>query len=149
MARRVLFVCTGNFYRSRFAEAVFNHHAEARGSTWRAFSRGLATHLVNGELSEHVVLGLEARGIDRRHTGERPAQLTEADLRVAANVVALKESEHRRMFRMLHPTFVELVTYWEVHDIDKAPPAQVLPQIETQVLALLTRLMALEPRRPQ
>ncbi len=25
--RLVLFVCTGNYYRSRFAEGLFNHHA--------------------------------------------------------------------------------------------------------------------------
>ena len=43
---RVLFVCTGNYYRSRFAEAVFNHLAAARGLPWRAVSRGLAVHLV-------------------------------------------------------------------------------------------------------
>ena len=40
----LLFICTGNYYRSRFAEAVFNHHAKQRGLPWRAFSRGLAIH---------------------------------------------------------------------------------------------------------
>src|SRR5207249_1727138 len=44
----ILFVCTGNFYRSRFAEAVFNHYAKQRQSPWRAFSRGLAVHLAEG-----------------------------------------------------------------------------------------------------
>ena len=27
----LLFICTGNNYRSRFAEAVFNQHAKQRG----------------------------------------------------------------------------------------------------------------------
>ncbi len=40
--RTVLFLCTGNYYRSRHAEAVFNHHAAAAGLGWRATSRGLA-----------------------------------------------------------------------------------------------------------
>ena len=46
MARRevrsVLFLCTGNYYRSRFAEIVFNSVAERMGLPWRASSRGLA-----------------------------------------------------------------------------------------------------------
>src|SRR5262249_57225544 len=46
MARRsektVLFLCTGNYYRSRFAEALFNSVAGRMGLPWRASSRGLA-----------------------------------------------------------------------------------------------------------
>ena len=38
----VLFLCTGNYYRSRFAEAVFNSVAARMGLSWRASSRGLA-----------------------------------------------------------------------------------------------------------
>ena len=37
----VLFLCTGNYYRSRFAEVLFNHLARERGSCWRAESLGL------------------------------------------------------------------------------------------------------------
>jgi protein-tyrosine-phosphatase len=38
----VLFLCTGNYYRSRFAEELFNHHADRAGLSWIAHSRGLA-----------------------------------------------------------------------------------------------------------
>ena len=38
----VLFLCTGNYYRSRFAEALFNSVAGKMGLPWRATSRGLA-----------------------------------------------------------------------------------------------------------
>src|SRR6185312_8984112 len=37
---RVLFLCTGNYYRSRYAEELFNHFAKIEGLDWRAFSRG-------------------------------------------------------------------------------------------------------------
>src|SRR5579884_2286819 len=40
--RTVLFLCTGNYYRSRFAEALFDAVAVGRGLDWRAESRGLA-----------------------------------------------------------------------------------------------------------
>ena len=46
MAKRnektVLFLCTGNYYRSRFAEVLFNSVAGKMGLPWRASSRGLA-----------------------------------------------------------------------------------------------------------
>jgi protein-tyrosine phosphatase len=40
MPKLVLFLCTGNYYRSRYAEELFNHLARAEGIGWRAFSRG-------------------------------------------------------------------------------------------------------------
>ncbi len=40
--KTVLFLCTGNYYRSRFAEALFNSVAGRMGLPWRASSRGLA-----------------------------------------------------------------------------------------------------------
>jgi protein-tyrosine phosphatase len=40
--KTILFLCTGNYYRSRFAEELFNHHAERAGLYWVAQSRGLA-----------------------------------------------------------------------------------------------------------
>ena len=40
--KTVLFLCTGNYYRSRFAEILFNSVAEKMGLPWKASSRGLA-----------------------------------------------------------------------------------------------------------
>jgi protein-tyrosine phosphatase len=41
--RTILFLCTGNYYRSRFAEQYFNHLARQVSLPWLAVSRGLAT----------------------------------------------------------------------------------------------------------
>ena len=38
---KVLFVCTANIHRSRFAEEVFNHFAKKGDSIHQAFSAGL------------------------------------------------------------------------------------------------------------
>ena len=59
----ILFVCSGNYYRSRFAEAVFNHEATRRNLPWRAFSRGLAIYLVDGDISPFTEMELQRRGI--------------------------------------------------------------------------------------
>ena len=40
--KTVLFLCTGNYYRSRFAEELFNHEAGRAGLYWTAQSRGFA-----------------------------------------------------------------------------------------------------------
>jgi protein-tyrosine phosphatase len=40
--KTLLFLCTGNYYRSRYAEELFNHGAGRAGLAWTAFSRGLA-----------------------------------------------------------------------------------------------------------
>ena len=50
--KKILFLCTGNYYRSRYAEEIFNHMARNKGLPWRAFSRGAAERLA----SENVIL---------------------------------------------------------------------------------------------
>ena len=77
--RTVLFVCTGNFYRSRFSEYLFNALASERGLSWRATSRGLKTWTVGaheGPVSELAAYRLTAMGVpfDRaRFPGSFPA----------------------------------------------------------------------------
>ena len=70
MAKRsektVLFLCTGNYYRSRLAEVLFNSVAGRMGLPWRASSRGLAlergVHNV-GPMAASAVKALEALGV--------------------------------------------------------------------------------------
>ena len=50
MPQAILFLCTGNYYRSRFAEVVFNAAAARMGLGWRAASRGLAVELGTGNV---------------------------------------------------------------------------------------------------
>src|SRR5207237_6225035 len=60
----VLFLCTGNYYRSRFAEHYFNALAAAAGLAWRAVSRGLRLNPNNpGPISRQTVRWLGERGI--------------------------------------------------------------------------------------
>jgi protein-tyrosine phosphatase len=140
--RKALFICTGNYYRSRFAEAVFNHLAEQRGLGWRAFSRGLNADAVEGDLSPFTELAMAERGIGRRHTGPTRVPLSEPDLRAADLIVALKEAEHRPMMAELFPAWADRVDYWHVHDLDAAMPRDALPEIERRVAELVETLRA-------
>jgi protein-tyrosine phosphatase len=147
MESRVLFICTGNYYRSRFAEAVFNHHAEAMGLPWRAFSRGLAIHMVPPQflLSPHTDKHLKARNVDLRHTAPGRHQLSGQDLADARLIIALKDEEHRPMLRTLFPEWEHRVTFWDVGDQPEVTPDDGLTSIEKQVLDLIEELREPEP----
>ena len=138
--RRVLFICTGNYYRSRFAEAVFNFHAGREGIPWSAFSRGLAVHMAQGHLSMYTAAALAQRGIDLQHTGSTRVTLSEQDLRDADVRIALKDVEHRPLVARLFPEWEERIRFWDVSDTDVAGPDEALPLIEEQVHALLAEL---------
>ena len=142
--REILFICTGNYYRSRYSEALFNHEASRRGLDWRAFSRGLAIHLAPPGLSPHAFRRLQERGIPRDGTGANPVQVQEADFQRAARVVALKETEHRPLMKCLHPAWTDRIEYWEINDLDGSTPEAAMGAIEAHVKALLAELESSE-----
>lgn len=144
---RILFLCSGNYYRSRFSEALFNWHAEKRGLRTRAFSRGLATYLVADFpdlISPHTVKRLGELKIPQDYTGPRPVQCANEDLATATLIIALKEAEHRAMLTTLHPGWESRVRFWHVHDIDCSDPSLALPEIEALIGALLDEVAAFE-----
>ena len=140
---KILFLCTGNYYRSRFAEHVFNHHAPAYQLPWRAFSRGLAIEMLEedaGPISQNTLTALAARGIPLEGAVRPPIALAEQDLIAAHHIIALKHAEHHPLVTRKFPDWTERIEYWHVHDIDCASPEEALPQIEQAVQALLERL---------
>lgn len=136
----LLFVCSGNFYRSRFAEAVFNHGALLRGLTWRAESRGFSPHLATDDLSPWARDALELRNIPLALTRRKPGRLSATDLERARRIVCVNEAEHRPALRRSHPEWEHRVDYWHIHDIDVEPPGTALPTLEQNVLNLLHQL---------
>ena len=138
---RVLFLCTGNYYRSRFAEIYFNWQAEKRGLFWTADSRGLAIDpLLNGPISRYTLASLQARGIALDAGQRSPLPVCEADLTAAEQIIAVKEAEHRPIFEANFPTWRDRIEYWHVHDLDCAAPDVAIPHLEREVFRLLDRL---------
>jgi protein-tyrosine-phosphatase len=138
--KTVLFLCTGNYYRSRLAEALFDSVAGKMGLPWQASSRGLALERgVNnvGPMAVEAAKALEAVGVRAGDAITRmPAQVTGDDLKGAALVVALKQAEHLPLLQKRFPAWAEEVEFWHVDDA----PA-VLGLIEQEVMGLVARLL--------
>jgi protein-tyrosine phosphatase len=135
--KRILFICTGNYYRSRFAEAIFNHHAELQQISWSAFSRGLAVHLAEGYLSPLTLQALDERQIEVRHTGADREQLSITDLLHSDRCIALDRTEHLAMMREQFPDWADKIEYWDVLDLLFESHLRALPEIEQRTLQLL------------
>ncbi len=142
IVRNVLFLCSANYYRSRFAEHLFNWLARQRELPWRADSRGLQVGLWGdlSEMSHFTVDALQERGISWDQPPRDPLPLTDADLKSAHLVVAVKEQEHRPEMRSQFGCWADRVEYWHIDDLDCAVPADALPDLECQVRSLVDRL---------
>lgn len=135
----VLFLCTGNYYRSRTAEALFDHYASETGLSLFARSRGLRLNAGNkGPISRHAVAWLTDRQVpfERRD----PMDVSEQMLASAEHVVAVDESEHRSMMQERFAEWADQIEYWVVHDIDLTAPREALDALNVKVRAMVERL---------
>jgi protein-tyrosine phosphatase len=143
--KRVLFLCSGNYYRSRFAEELFNHHAKVERLHWRATSRALAIKRGSenvGPISQFVIAALTDRDITPTGSSRFPLVCRIDDLDSADVVVALKEAEHRALLAERFDGWQDRVTYWHVHDIDAAKPAEAIAMIDHLVRDLIRKIRA-------
>jgi protein-tyrosine phosphatase len=136
----VLFLCTGNYYRSRYAEILFNSVSGRMSLPWRASSRGLALERgVNnvGPMAVSAVKALEARGLRAvAEFARSPIQVTVEDFKAAHWIVALKEAEHLPLLQERFPGWADKVEFWHVDDVP-----EVLDLIEREIMDLAARLI--------
>ena len=158
----ILFLCTGNWYRSRFAEALVKH---AVGDSRHVFSRGLEVKRIagnlppsfedNGMFSVHTGNRLKDNGIDPYEVLELrgPIQVTANELHSSLHVIALDRAEHQPMMANLFPEHADTITYWDVPDVPKqphhvgydlglpsCPPVEALARIEQLIASFVTSL---------
>jgi protein-tyrosine phosphatase len=130
--QRLLFICSGNYYRSRLAEILFNHLAPGAGLAWDAQSRGL---LSTGELkglSEHAVAYLKANNLSHLAAEPRNPLVTDVeDLTDADLVIAMCREEHKSMVEQKFLALAKAlhkagrIRYWNIYDIPGRPRAIV------------------------
>src|SRR4051812_2104311 len=140
----LLFICTGNYYRSRFAEILFNAAARERGLPWKATSRGTDIYGAGkdnvGPISMVARAALDVRGVPIGPDLRNPLPLAEADLAAADLIVAVCEAEHRPHLQRDFPAAVERVEFWAVQDLGDTPADEALAALEQHVRALIERL---------
>ncbi|WFU70270.1 MULTISPECIES: low molecular weight phosphatase family protein [unclassified Bradyrhizobium] len=141
----MLFLCTGNYYRSRYAEEIFNHRARREGLDWLSFSRGVAEALSPenvGPISIHTLDALQAKGIAPDGAARNPALCTTSDFADAALVIALKDAEHRPMIERRFAGVAHRVEYWDVDDIEYLDAPTALGKIDELVGQLIGSLQS-------
>jgi protein-tyrosine phosphatase len=140
---QVLFLCSGNYYRSRFAEIFFNTQVQDERIPWRSFSRGLVVDRISnniGPISRVAQHRLATQGIHLPADIRFPVQLFEPDLLAADLIIAMKEVEHRPMFAERFPAWTDRAEYWHIDDVDYARPEDALAALEHNVRQLIDRL---------
>ena len=143
MSFSILFLCTGNYYRSRYAEILFNTLVARDHLPLHAESRGIATELgVDniGPLSRYAHKALHHRGIRHPSMERMPMQVSATDLQNANLIIALDADEHRPMMRLRLPDWAEKVEYWSIGDLGVTSPEAAIPALETKVAELIERL---------
>ena len=139
----VLFLCSGNYYRSRFAELLFNTQVQDESLPWQSFSRGLVVDRISsniGPISRAAKHRLETHGILLPADVRFPIQVLEPDLATADLIIAMKEVEHRPMFAERFPAWTNRAEYWHIDDVDYARPEDALAALEHNVRQLIDRL---------
>lgn len=146
---RVLFLCTGNYYRSRYAEEIFNHRARRDGLDWFSFSRAVAERLSPenlGPISPYTLEALQAKGIEAGGAARHPVLCNVDDFAQARLVVALKDAEHRPMIEQRFAGVAHRVEYWDVDDIEYLDPPTALAKIDDMVGLLIASLQNPPPQ---
>lgn len=142
--KKVLFICTGNYYRSRMAEEIFNYLARKQGLHWQAHSAGLRSDMSaspnEGPISKHAITCLTQAAYPILSRERYPRSVQPEDFEHHHLVIALNKPEHWPMMLERFPAFAEEVQYWMVADIDELLAAEAFVRIERKVKDLLSKL---------
>ena len=143
--RTLLFLCTGNYYRSRFAEEYWNALSEREALAWRADSRALADPPYMGgpgTMSSNALGELERLGIRPRAALRAPLSLRAEELALYARVIALDGDEHRPMVLRSFAPHAERIEYWDIGDVWKEEPRSAIDRLVRRLDGLLLELRA-------
>lgn len=141
--RRVLFLCSGNYYRSRFCQELFNARAVARELGWSAFSRALleAPATLNvGPMSTFAIDLLRELGVEPADHVRLPLEVTTFDFETSDLIIAMHEPEHRPLIERDWRTYGHTVDYWQVPDVKELAPRAALVRLADHVADLVVQL---------
>jgi len=124
LVKKALFICTGNYYRSRLSQLLFNHYAEKADLDWDATSRGILSQSNLHGLSPHAVAYLESVRLGHLADDPRdPVALSVDDLPAADLIILLNRSEHQPMVLQRYRWVVQAlenegkIRWWNIYDL--------------------------------
>lgn len=140
----VMFICTGNYYRSRFCEIYFNYLTKDK--LIPADSKGLLAYrkINEGMISPHTLKYLDEIDLTSGKL-KFPEQMEAGHFQSGIRVIAMDEVEHRPMMQRDFPEFADKIEYWKVHDIDFTDPSEAMPALKKKVEELVRELGLTEP----
>ena len=122
--KKYLFICTKNFYRSRFAESYFNYLSNRYEVDAMSKSAGLKIHLADekaskeGEISLIAKNKLDSMGISSEFYSKKREKLTEKMLENSDYIIVMDEDEHFSMFLEHFPKYIKKVIFYRAKDIE-------------------------------
>ena len=144
--RTVLFLCTGNYFRSRFSELWFNHQIVLQGhdDDVHAVSAGLKVTSDNGNIGAMAIeaqIALQQRGVAVDPTQlAMPRQVSRDDVEQADVVVAVDAEAHRPMVQELFPDLEAKIRFWSVKDLGEDEGTDPISLLQHQVDQLINAL---------
>jgi len=131
--KRILFLCTGNYYRSRYSEEYFNHFAELYGLSWVADSKGIMREFEGngniGPIAKHTVDELVKHNIKGKGLQRYPAYVFEEHLKDFDRIISVSLDEHKPMLEDLWPDSLNKVEYFDVEDLHLEGFETALPRL--------------------
>lgn len=141
--KKVLFICTANYFRSRFAELLFNDLARKQRLQWEADSRGIVLGRgipIIGAISWFTIIKLQSNGVILPKEQRNPIQVNNDDFQNADIIIAMNKAEHRPLILERFPEWVDKVEYWNIRDSHEGLPNIALRKLENNIIQLIERL---------
>jgi protein-tyrosine phosphatase len=137
----VLFLCTGNYYRSRFAEEYFNAVCAGRSLSHRAASRGLAEEFERlknpGPVSADTLAELKTLGITVKKPIRKPQKLSGTEVPFFDLIVCLDKKEHLPLVKKRTSLRGRKVIYWKIKDLGERAASLALPECRKKIDELI------------
>ena len=138
---KVLFVCTANIHRSRFAEEAFNYLCEIHNKNHHAFSAGLRVGDYSARKIYYPALkNLKAFNIVPLRPNDLSKHIKDVELEDYDKIICMDEIEHKPMVDS-DPQFSNYnFEYWNITDIPKVDSDVSLPMCYKKVENLFNEM---------